>query len=73
MIAFDCETARESLVAYISSATSITRTNGVCVITLPIPTVDNRLVDVFVEGTIGDYLLVHDGGKAVNEMILQGV
>jgi len=31
------------------------------------------LVDVFIETTLGNYLVVHDGGKAINELILQGV
>jgi hypothetical protein len=43
------------------------------VATLSIPTIDGRLVDVFVATTLGDYFIVHDGGKAINELILQGV
>lgn len=73
MVIFNCQTAREDLMGYIANATAVTRIGDTCVATLPIPTVDGRLVDVFVETTLGDYLVVHDGGKAVNELILQGV
>jgi hypothetical protein len=58
---------------YIADATAVTLVGNTCVATLPIPTVDGRLVDVFVETTLGDYYVVHDAGKAINELILQGV
>lgn len=73
MIALNCQTTRECLMGYIASATAVTQIGETCVATLPIPTVDGRLVDVFVETTLGDYFVVHDGGKAINELILQGV
>jgi hypothetical protein len=73
MTSFNCQTTRESLARYISDATVVTRIGDTCTATLPIPTIDGRLVDVFVETTLGDYFVVHDGGKAVNELILQGV
>jgi hypothetical protein len=44
-----------------------------CAITLPIPTVDGRIVGVFIEQRLVDFFLVNDGGKAVNELILQGI
>jgi len=44
-----------------------------CVATIPFPTIDNRFVDVFFEHRAADYLLIHDGGKAVNDLILQGI
>ena len=68
-----CHLTKESLMAYLASATAVGQLGDSCVATLPIPTVDGRLVDVFVETTLGDYLVVHDGGKAVNELILQGI
>jgi hypothetical protein len=73
MTALTCHSTRESLMAYLASATSVAKVGNSCVATLPIPTVDGRLVDVFVEDTLGDYFVVHDGGKAVNELILQGL
>ena len=73
MIVLNCQTTRESLTRYIASETAVTQIGETCVANLPIPTVDGRLVDVFVETTLGDYFVVHDGGKAINELILQGV
>jgi hypothetical protein len=73
MITPNCQTTRESLMGYIANATAITQIGDTCVATLPIPTLDGRLVDVFVDTTLGDYFVVHDGGKAINELILQGV
>ncbi len=71
MTTLNCQSTKESLMAYLASATNVAQVGQSCVATLPIPTVDGRLVDVFVENTIGDYFVVHDGGKAVNELILQ--
>ena len=73
MNALNCQATRASLLEYLASATRIAQVGSACVATLPIPTVDGRLVDVFVENTLGDYFVVHDGGKAVNELILQGL
>jgi hypothetical protein len=72
MVIFNCRDMREALAEHLVSATAMTQAGNSCVITLPIPTVDGRLVDVFIE-TFGDYCTVHDGGKAINELILQGV
>jgi hypothetical protein len=73
MTVLSCDSVKESLANYLASATAVTRVDDSCVATLPIPTLDGRLVDVFIETTLGDYFVVHDGGKAVNELILQGV
>lgn len=69
----NCQSIRDSVAAYLAGSTTMSQGPDSCIITLPIPTLDGRLVDVFVEGTLGDYVVVHDGGKAVNELILQGV
>jgi hypothetical protein len=69
----NCQSIKESLRAYLAGSTAVSQGPDSCIITLPIPTLDGRLVDVFIEGTVGDYMVIHDGGKAVNELILQGV
>lgn len=69
----NCQSIKESLTAYLTGSTVVSQSSDSCIITLPIPTLDGRLVDVFIDGTLGDYVNVHDGGKAVNELILQGV
>jgi len=68
-----CQTIRDSLAAYLLESTIAEQVGDACVITLPIPTVDGRVVGVFIEPRVGDYFLVNDGGKAVNELTLQGV
>jgi hypothetical protein len=67
-----CNFLKQSLLTYFEEATSVEDAGDSCVVTLPIPTLDQRLVDIFVEARVGDYYIVHDGGKAVNELILQG-
>ncbi|MGD1091288.1 MAG: hypothetical protein ABSB35_04750 [Bryobacteraceae bacterium] len=61
------------MAAYLLESTIAEQVGDACVITLPIPTVDGRVVGVFIEPRVGDYFLVNDGGKAVNELTLQGV
>jgi hypothetical protein len=73
MIDLKCHSVKQSLVEYLVGTTTVEQVGDSCVATLPIPTVDGRLVDVFIETRMGDYCLIHDGGKAVNELILQGV
>lgn len=73
MTTFNCRTMRDSLMEHIARTTAVAQIDNLCVATLPIPTIDGRLVDVFIETTLGDYVVVHDGGKAINELILQGV
>jgi hypothetical protein len=68
-----CQSVRDSLAAYLLGATIGDQVGDTWVVTLPIPTIDGRFVDVFIEPRLADYFLVHDGGKAANELILQGV
>lgn len=73
MVTFDCLTTRDKLIDHLAKTTEVSQVGNLCVVTLPIPTIDSRLVGVFIETTITDYCVVHDGGKAVNELFLQGV
>lgn len=68
-----CASIKESLIAFLLEGTVSEQVGEVCAITLPMPTVDGRVVGVFIEPRLGDFFLVNDGGKAVNELILQGV
>jgi hypothetical protein len=69
----NCHSLRDSLASHLNESMVVSESGDLCIITLPIPTLDGRLVDVCVERKLGDYFVVHDGGKAVNELILQGV
>src|SRR5262245_24721389 len=73
MQADKCQSIRDSIVRFVVEHTVVEEMRNLCVATIPIPTVDGRLVDVFIEIKIGDSMLVHDGGKAANELIIQGI
>jgi hypothetical protein len=68
-----CLSIKDSILSFVAQNTIVEQMGNMCVATLPIPTVDGRFVDVFIESKIGDYIFVHDGGKAANEMIIQGM
>ncbi|MGI8990264.1 MAG: hypothetical protein ACR2I2_11880 [Bryobacteraceae bacterium] len=68
-----CESIRQLVVDHLASQTEVQEVHGACVVTLPLLTVDKRWIDVFVEPRVADFFLVNDGGKAVNELILQGM
>lgn len=68
-----CSLIKESFLAYVANRTMVHEAGGECVITVPISTLDNRLVDVYVESYGKDFFRVHDSGKAVDELFLQGV
>jgi hypothetical protein len=70
---YKCQSIASALRDTLLADTRFHQTSGACIITLPIPTVDGRLVDVFVEQRMSDYCVVHDGGKAAGELTLQGV
>jgi hypothetical protein len=69
----ECSGIEKLMESYLMSHIGVQQTGDTCVITLPIETFDKRWVGVFVEPRARDYFLVHDGGKAVNELILQGM
>jgi hypothetical protein len=68
-----CQSIKDSLLSYFSEATVIVPSGDGCGITFPLPTVDGRQIEVYIEFRAGNYAIVHDGGRAVNELILQGV
>jgi hypothetical protein len=73
MIQTQCSGIKESLASYLASHVNVQRYADACVVTLPFETLDKRWVDVFIEPRATDFFLIHDGGKAVNELILQGM
>lgn len=68
-----CSSLKDSLLTYLAEQTSAHDINGDCALTVPINTIDNRWVDIMVENRGPDFYLVHDSGKAVDELFLQGV
>jgi hypothetical protein len=68
-----CSSTRASLLKAITAHTSAAMRGSMCAITLPIRTLDGRFVEVFVEPKLGDFFLVHDAGKTVGELHVQGI
>lgn len=68
-----CDSIKAALSAHLASLISIERLQDACVATLPLETLDGRMVGVFIEPRASDFFLIHDGGKAVDELILQGM
>ena len=64
---------QQALSEYLLANVDVQQVRDMCVATIPFTTVDNRWIDIFIESRQADYFLIHDGGKAVNELILQGV
>jgi hypothetical protein len=68
-----CRSLKQSLLEFLGSRVEVSVDEGACVVTLPLKTLDNRYVTVYVDRTATDRLLVHDGGDATAELFLQGV
>lgn len=68
-----CSALKDSLLDMFAQQVDVSTESGACVLTFPWKTVDGRYVEVHVEPTVTDYVIVHDGGNAVTELFLQGV
>jgi len=73
MPAESCHSIKRMLADYLVAQTDAQQVKDICVVTLPFQTLDDRWLDVFIEPRAQDYFLINDGGKAVNELILQGM
>ena len=69
----NCHSIKRSLVSFLDSQTQVHAFNELCVITLPLRTIDSRFVDIYVEPKMGNFVLVHDGGKTTSELYAQGI
>lgn len=69
----NCSSIRDLLRAFIDARIEVTAASDHCVVTLPLTTLDDRLIDVFVKETGTDHLVVSDGGKSMAELYTQGV
>jgi hypothetical protein len=69
----ECSEIEKRMESYLLSHSGVQHVVDTYILTLPIETFDKRWVGVFVEPRVADYFLIHDGGKAVNELILQGM
>lgn len=69
----NCRSIRDLLVSYFGANTEVTTANDRCIVTLPLTTLDDRSVHVYVQQTMADYVVVSDGGKSMAELFAQGI
>ena len=68
-----CSSIRDSLLSFLGTELEVSAFEDQCIITLPLKTLDDRFLDVYVESKIGDYIVVHDGGRTASELYAQGI
>ena len=68
-----CDSIRDALLEYFGDQTEVLSLRDTCVISLPIKTVDNRWIDVYIDQRMEGFYVVHDGGKTTGELISHGV
>lgn len=73
MESINCLSIKDSLIDYLNKEVEIAAFKDRCILTLPLKTVDDRYVDVTVERKMPDYFLVHDAGKSISELFMQGI
>jgi hypothetical protein len=68
-----CSSIRTGLLQYFGDQTEVLSLKDTCVISLPIKTVDNRWVDVYIDQRMDGFYVVHDAGKTTGELLSHGV
>ena len=70
-----CLSLKQSVLSYLNKEVEVIAFDEQhCVLTLPLKTLDNRYIEIFVDPKIGGHFaLVHDGGKATAELFAQGI
>ena len=68
-----CSSIRHSILSSFDDELEVSSFQDYCVVTLPIKTVDDRFLDVYVEPKPPDFYIVHDGGKTEAELYTQGL
>jgi hypothetical protein len=68
-----CSSVKELMVDYLRSMTDASQVDDDCVVTLPITTFDQRWVEVSIKQRSPGQYIVDDGGKAWDELFVQGV
>ena len=66
MATTDCRSFREALLGYLGHELEVNAFENQYVVTLPLKTLDDRFLDVYIEEHPPDYLVVHDGGPDHN-------
>jgi hypothetical protein len=70
----NCRSIEKSLKRFLGATVKVSTHDAWCVVSLPLRTLDHRSIDVFIETQHGgDFVLIHDGGKATAELYAQGI
>ena len=69
----DCSSLKKSLVSYLRREIAIDEDRGLCAITFPMLTLDERLTTIYIERRMSDFYIVHDGGKTAAELFSLGI
>lgn len=69
----NCSEIKNSLIRHLSSGVESSTINDQCVVTLPLKSVDERAVEVFVQQKLGDFYRVHDAGITSSHLFAQGI
>ena len=73
VIATECSSIKDSLLAFFGDQISVSSVRNLCVVSVPIESIDGLSVDVFVEPKPPDFFVVHDAGKAISALECRGV
>ena len=73
MATTDCRSFREALLGYLGHELEVNAFENQYVVTLPLKTLDDRFLHVYIEEHPPDYLVVHDGGRTTTELFVQGI
>lgn len=68
-----CSELRTSLIRKLNDEVETSIIAGQCVFTIPIRSLDDRYIEVFVERKLGDQYRVHDAGITTSHLFAQGV
>jgi hypothetical protein len=68
-----CRSIREAVAGFLGDQIEVSTLNNQCVLTLPLKTLDDRFIEVYIEQKLGSNVLVHDGGKSMAELFAQGI
>jgi hypothetical protein len=69
----NCSEIKESLVRHLSEGIDFSKVMDQCVFTLPLRSLDDRSVEVFVEKKLGEFYRVHDAGITSSHLFAQGI
>ena len=68
-----CASIKKALRSELTSGVNQVTRGGVCILTLPLRTIDGGFVEVMIERRIGDFVVVHDAGKTIGSLHVQGI